>query len=418
MNEEREVIEVKEPTDKKSKKKLVIRIVCFAVAVIVAVGAITYGVVMLGHMDEGYTTVEADVIDSTLIYQGNIVFQYYFTGSSDEMKKVLRELKNRYGVALSRVYRLIDAEVEYDGYNNIKTINKNPGTAVKVGDELYEVLKDAYEKTLLKKGYNMFAGALYREWNSILVLEDPYEFDPLNNETEKNRIEKISEQVNDLDNFELEFDDQAKTVKLTLSGKYRAFVNDFELTEAPVIDLNLLHDAYEIQLIADDLEEKGYNNGYFESANGLVLSLSGHDTGAQYYFLAYYNGGITAAAISDMKKKSAVSQFRAFPYNASEHYFHTVEKDGKTYRRNPYLPSDGVFSDVIMSSYILAENSPLADVCFYNIMLSYLKTAEDVAAAVNGLDVSVAYILQSDSTNKLYMNKAAEKTFTLPTSTD
>ena len=397
----------------KERKYLPLRIVGFVLAVIIAVVAITYGVVMIGHKDEGYSKVDADVIDNTLIYQDNIDFRYYFTGSSDEIKTALNELRNRYGVALSRVYRLLDADKEYDGYNNIKTVNVNAGTAVKVGSELYETLKDAYAKTVEKSGYNMFAGALYRKWNSILILDDPLEFDPLYNENEKNRIEKISEAVNDLDNFGLEFDDSAMTVKLTVSGNYRAFVNEYELTDAPIIDLNLLHDAYEIQLIAADLEEKGYKDGFFSSDNGLMMSLSEHDRGLLYDFTLYDNGNIMPAATAGMKKGSVVSKTRAYAEKSREYFYYTADLDGVTYRRNPYVPSDGVFSDVVMSSYIYSDTSSLADVCYESIKIVSKKTAEEVSELVNSMKNPAAYTLQSDTKPKLYTNSSAAEYYTV-----
>ena len=392
-----------------STKHLPLRIAAFAIAVIAAVGFITYGIVMIGHKSEGYETVEPDAIDSTVIYSGNLQLNYYFTGNSDEIKHKLNELKNRYGIVINRAYKLLDSRTEYDDFNNIHTINTSIGTAVKVIPELYDVLYDAYAKTLEQKGFNMFAGALYREWNSILVLDEPLEYDPLNNENEAERIKEISARVNDLNNFELIFDKDAQTVKLVVSGNYKAFVNEYELADAPIIDLNLLYDAYELKIISESLEKDGFDNGYFTSTNGLSLSLSAHDNEAVYDFLYVDDGTLSSAANAKMTKGSAMSRFRTNTASEKEYFYYTVEKDGKTYLRNPFITADGEFNDVILSSYTLSDTRSVVDVCYANIVLHAKKTAADAAAeAENMSGICVAYILQADEKPVLYTNKAAD----------
>ena len=403
-------VKEKKEEEGSSKKKLVLRIIGFAVALTVAVAAFTYGVVMIGHKDAGYNTVEADLVDSTLVNHGNLKFEYYFTGSSSEIKRALNGLRNRYGVALNRAFKMLDSETEYDGFNNIATVNVNNGAAVTVNQELYNVLFDAYTKTKENKGYNMFAGALYKEWNSILILEDPLEYDPLFNEAEAKRLQKIAETVNDLDNFELVFNSEAKSVKLSVSGNYKAFVSEYELTDAPIIDLNLLYDAYELTLIADVLNGEGYTNGYFTTASGLSLSLDEHDNEAVYDFLYLdENGTLSSAANAKMTKCSVMSRFCVLPYKENEYYYYTAVKDGKTYNRNPYYTADGEFSGIIKSSYAISDKRSAADVCYANIVLFAAKTPEDAAKAIESFtDISAAYILQNDDKPTFYTNKAAE----------
>ncbi len=394
--------------EEKSKKYLPLRIAAFVVAVIAAVGFLTYGIVMIGHKDEGYQTVEPDAVDDTVVYSGNLKFEYYFTGSSSEIKRSMNELRQKYGIAVNRIVKLFDADTEYDDFNNIHTVNTNIGKAVRVNTELYAVLEDAYAKTKENRGYNMFAGALYKEWNSILVLEDPAEYDPLNNKKEAERIKNISEMVNDLNNFELVFDKDAQTVKLVVSGKYKAFSNENELSDAPIIDLNLLYEAYEIKTVSESLGTDGYKNGYFTSSGGLSVSLSENDHDAVYDLLFYNNGAVQSAANAKMTKGSVLSQFRAFAYNDKEYYYYTVEMNGKTYRRNPFLTAGGEFNDVIMSSYVLSDSLSVVDTCYANIVLHAQKTAADVASEAEKLNAAVAYILQNDAKPTLYMNKAAE----------
>ena len=110
-----------------------------------------------------------------------------------------------------------------------------------------------------------------------------------------------------------------------------------------------------------------------------------------------------------MTKGSAVSQFRAFPLEDNEYFYYTVENGGKTYKRNPYVTSDGEFKDVILSSYTLSDTRSVVDVCYANIVLHAEKTAAGVAAETEDMSgICAAYILQADEKPVLYTNKAAD----------
>ena len=209
---------------KTNKKHLILRIIGFALASLIAVGAITYGVIMLSHKDEGYQEIEPYMLDDSTSPPDNVKFNYYFTGKSNEIRQYMNVVKDDYSVAFNRIYKQLDPYNVYSAIVNINTLNKNTGKKTEVSEELYGVLKDAYEKTEKCEGYNMFAGALYYEWNSIIILEEPYEADPLLNESEKERLSRISEQVNDLSNFTLIFDDSAKTVTFDVSEEYKKFI--------------------------------------------------------------------------------------------------------------------------------------------------------------------------------------------------
>ena len=396
-----------------SEKHIPLRIVGFVLAVIVLIASFTYFFVMLGHKSEGYNDVEPELSNDTLVYYENIRFRYYFTGRSNDIKRQLKELRAEYTRALNRSYKLLDASVEYDQFNNIKTVNKSLGKKVVCSSELYATLKDAYARTLQNKGYNMFAGALYSEWNGVIILEDPLEYDPLFNEKEKTRLEAISEAVNDPGSFTLEFDDNDSSVKLSVSEKYASFVEEYELQDAPVIDLNLLHDAYELKLIADEIGGKGWVNGFFEMTSGLTLSLPEHETDVLIEYNSMFDGVENAAATVKMTKGSASSRFRSYAATEPEYRYYTAVKDGETYRRNPNITSSGTLNDVLASSFAFSSSASVVDVCYANIVLYAQTGAGDAAAAANAMTgVSAAYTLQADLEKTFYANAEAQKDLT------
>lgn len=309
-----------------SEKYVGLRLALFIVAFTVAIVAFSYGVSRIIHRDEGYYDISAGKNQETPMYSVGFHLKYYFTGESAEIRNGIKQLGDVYSQALLRSYKLLDAENIYDGYSNIATLNRSIGEEVNVGKELYEVLADAVEKTREGKGYNLFAGALFEEWNAILSLEEAeaIEFDPSVNEKTAERIARLAEMTSNLDYFDIEFlDDEKYTVKFTVSDEYLNFLRENEYGTR-VLDTNLLADAYRLRIICSTLEENGYKNGYAYTASGLTVSLSEHEGGeyCMYGFNEGYSPEIIASAA--VKRGSAASFLRSFPlYDGEIMYYET-----------------------------------------------------------------------------------------------
>lgn len=260
-----------------SDKHIGLKVVLFIVFLVIAVSAFSYGVTLIGKKESGYQSISVSSSSQgseVATFAKEISFSHYFEGTSNFIKKEVRTLQKVYTSILYDVCRQLDAENTYEGAVSLGALNSNLGVAVSVSPELYAVLKDAYSRTLEKKNFNMFAGALYAEWKSILILDDASEFDPLNNEYMTYRIGEIAKEVSDLSNFTLEFlDDSTCTVLFDVSEHYLAFSSEFELSSV-VLDLNLMTNAYKLYLLAQELEALGYKNGYLVSNDGLVVTLS------------------------------------------------------------------------------------------------------------------------------------------------
>ena len=254
-----------------TKKNLWIRAIAFVLVGLIAIGAFVLTFLNLGGYEEGYNQVKGSTNKDVPLYETGISFYYYLSGSNMDMKQTMNYLKAEYTNVLSRLYVLIDSKHDYLGYTNIYTLNNNLGTEYQVSEELYDILYDAYERTLENDGYNMFAGALYSEWYEILILSEFEEFDPLNNDKENERIKKIQEMVSDLSNFELKFrNDGNKYVTFNCSKEYLDFIKEYELESFPIIDLNLLSDAYKIEYLSSHFKKIGFTDGYITSSSGLI----------------------------------------------------------------------------------------------------------------------------------------------------
>ena len=375
-----------------SEKHVGLRIAVTAVAFVIAVVAFTWGVLSIGRKEPGYQTIEAKVDAEAITYNNAVLYRYWFDGKSNEIKGGVRSLVLVYTPILSAAYKQLDHQNTYLGQVSIGAINQNMGKVVTVSPELYAVLKDAYAKTLEGKGFNMFAGALYAEWKSIQILEDPEEFDPINNEDEAERLHAIAAVVSDLSNFNLEFlDDSTCSLRFSTASAYEEFCKEYEIT-AYALDLNNLKDAYMLSWIGEDLVGAGYSIGHLTTPEGLALNTSPRGS-LTFDMHTWESGKDTVYASVELDGVFSAASFTAysmgsdFGYNLDNHFRHLFF-DVRT----------GDFTDVLMSATIISRDTDIVENAYQAIILNTLKTEQEVAAYAAELEKAgkmVSYVFQS-----------------------
>ena len=382
-----------------SEKHVKLRVVLVAVFFVIAVTAITIGVVNIGKKTPGYQTIEAKVDADSLFANREVVFKYWFDGKSNQIKRSVRALEEEYTSFFIGYYKQLDHRNSYTGLVSIGSVNNNPGSEMSVSAELYQVLKDAYARTLEKKGYNMFAGALYDEWQSILILDDPYYFDPAVTKFQADRIKAIADTVSDLGNFSLEFlDDEKHIVRFSVSEKYRQFCTDYEIT-APALDLNILRNAYLISITAARLADAGYTEGYLATGEGLVLNMR-KTSSLGYEMHTLEKGNDTVDATLDVEGAFSGSTITAFGMGSPYHYVLTETENGPLYRNRYFNVQTGTFSDVLMTLTVISPSLDIVDTACLAIELNNLGTeaaVRDRAASLEKSGTIVSYLLQSES---------------------
>lgn len=368
-----------------SEKHVGLRVVFFVVAVVVAVGAFSYGISALGAKQSGYQLIEASADSDAPFYNREISFGYYLEGSSGAIKKATKELVGVYTPILAAAYKQLDSSVEYAGAVSIGALNNHLGEEVGVSAELYDVLKDAYARTLERRNFNMFAGALYAEWKSVLILDDPAGFDPLTNEDMAARFADIAEQVSNLDNFSLEFlDDERHIVRFSVSDGYAAFCKEMEI-EAGALDLNLLANAYRLEMIASALEGLGFTDGYLLSQDGLAITLSGCRQ-QSYALYGKEDGSIVERGSFVVEGRSSKAFMAAFPLGSYSGSYYSVV-DGRL-RHLFFDTSTGGIHDVVMACTLVSldwKEGGLVDDMAYLVDMCALSSKDSVIEAIVSL---------------------------------
>ena len=256
------------------KPKKVIRLVLFLFAAALAVFSFTYGVKMIGHKDPGWQTIEADVQKGPVTYTAGLTLQYWAEGSGAEIRDLTERVKKVYSDSLYRNVELLDARNTYEDSVNLASLNEQEGRKVTVSKTLARVLAKALEKTEENAGYSVFAGALNGEWQTLLYLENPQDFDPAVNGDQADRIARLTELINTPETFSLEISEKGEEAEICLrvSPAYQKAIEEMEIS-APVLDLGVLRDAVLIDLVAEDLRGAGFTEGVLFSKSGLSMLL-------------------------------------------------------------------------------------------------------------------------------------------------
>ncbi len=389
-----------------SDKHVPLRIAAFALAFILAVSAFAFGVAGLGHKNAGYYNITPSPNDEAPLYAANVSLRCWFDGESEGIKASLARIQPVYDAALLESCKLLDARSEYLGVNNVASLNAKIGEPLSLDPRLYEILLDAYAKTQEGRGYNLFAGPLYAEWTTLLYLEDPAAFDPLNDPEEAARLEKLCALAGDLSLYRLSVvDEESHTLRFDVEESVLRELEAMEI-DAPILDLNLLHDAYRLELAAQALEEAGFHSGYLSSDSGLSLSLSEMKTG-EFRLYAFDGENAEPAAAVIAEGGTAASQFHVFPYSdEAVGYYAVTDESGTLHFRHPYLPADGVYREKLQSSLVVDLSGNLVNACYRNLCLNSMDTQRESRQLASKLDCPVVFTVP-DGGKTVYVNAAS-----------
>lgn len=376
------------------EKKNILRLAGFLLALIVAVTAFTLGVLQWGHRESGYYDVGYTAEGAAVLYGSGAHMLYYAQGSSSAIRQSLNGVQKAFTDALLYAYRLLDAGQTYEGIANVAALNRALGQPLQVGEDLYAVLADARERTDRGEGYSLFAGALYGEWTALRYLEEPEAADPLMNADEAERLAAIKDMISRTELFHLELT-APDTAALYVSPEYLAFAAEQEL-ETPVLDLNLLHDAYMLSLTARELKKQGVTKGYLYTDSGCSLWLEQQDSRYELYGLA--EGEPAAIGTVAWPSPSAFCQFTAFSVQAERYGYYSVSDGTAAHLRHPMISTrTGSPENVLLSAALAGGEEQLVELAYTLAAACMQPDAEGVCACLDALPDGIfsAYTLQA-----------------------
>ncbi len=261
------------------ERKNRIRLVMFILAILIAVGSFTTWAIKLGHRESGYQTIVYENTHADVLYRTGISMIYWAEGNAADIRTLSNTVQRIYSDSLYRNFIQLDSTDVYEETENIAALNRRPGEEILIPDRLAGVLRDALEKTDADEGYSVYAGALYDEWERLLYLDEPQGADPANSPEEAERIARIAGAVRPENGIRLTLrkGDGGTAACLTVPDEYRHLAEELEIS-APVLDLNLLRDAYLMDMVAEDMKAAGYLDFVLFSKSGLALTARAKET--------------------------------------------------------------------------------------------------------------------------------------------
>lgn len=311
---------------------------------------------------EQYKKYYIDVFDTATQFIG-------YADSEEEFTERSEILKNE----LSRYHKLYDIYNNYEGINNLKTINSNAGIApVKVDQEIIDLLKfsiDLYEKT--DGEINIAMGSVLTIWHNYRTwgINSPESATLPSMESLQNAAEHTN--INDII-----IDEEASTVYLA----------DPEMS----LDVGSIGKGYAVQRVAEYARELGYdslviNCGGNVAAIGTKADNNNWIFGIQNPDLEAENTVLKRVSIADRCLVTSGDYQRYYTVDGVE-YCHIIDPD-------TLMPAD-----YYKSVSIIANDSGLADALStalfnmpYEEGLALINNIEDAEAIWVFEDGSIKY---------------------------
>lgn len=326
----------KEPTEVEvSEKNVGLRITFAAVFLVIGLIALGFFLIQLLGEDAGWQTIELS--DKSFVTADEIVLNYDLGQGELSATAEKRELQKAYTAALSRVYKLFDARVAYEGLVNVNHINRHPGKILTVDPDLYAAfaLLESYGDR------SVYLAPIQAQYRNLFSCTDDItaaSLDPRKNEEAKALVSELAAFASDPAAIRIELLG-SNQLRLTVSETYLAYAKEHEIET--VVDFSRLMNAFVVDAVADELMAKGYTRGYLSSYDGYTRYLDAESNSYTVHVYDRVDKTVYPAAQLECVNVGALVQMRDYPlrnYDAGDYYGYA---DGSYASR--YLGMDGLY---------------------------------------------------------------------------
>jgi len=296
-----------------------------------------------------------------------IIMVTAFTKSDEEFTEMIEYITQRY-TELNAMYDIYN---DYEGVNNIKTINDNAGIApVKVSKEIIDLLEfsiECYEK--LGGKMNVAMGSVLKIWHNFREADEHIVPD----------TDTLTARAEHTDIHAIEIDRDAMTV----------YINDPEVS----LDVGAVAKGYATEIVVDELSEK--YESFLISAGGNVKSHGQPMDGER----ERWGVAVQNPAVDENYTMIGGSMDTAFiggdmSVVCSGGYQRYVVVDGRRYH-HLIDPTTLYPEEVYQGVAVFCEDSGLADALSTTIFLS---TPEEAIDLINSIDGAECILVEIDGT--------------------
>lgn len=266
-------------------------------------------------------------------------------------------------------HELYDIYNNYDGINNVKTINDNAGIApVKVDQKIIDLLKFSREAHTMSKGKkNIALGAVLQVWHDY---RETGTNDPDNAKVPPMELLKEKAQHTDINNIII--DEEASTV----------YLSDPEMS----IDVGAVAKGYATERVAQYMIEQGYTS-LLLSVGGNVRAIGSRDEKDKAW-----NVGIQNPDVESEEQYLMITELENLSLVTSGDYERYFTVDGVRYH-HIIDPDTLMPSNYFTAVSIITEDSGLADALSATI---FNMPLEEGQALIESLDDTEALWVNKD----------------------
>ena len=294
-----------ELTDKNRKRRLI------AAAFFLAIGAVAlaYGFSLLVAGDSGWREIKTN--SSQPDVSGEFVFLYNIGASGAAAGPENRALSNLYSEACRTAYQLFTADEEFEGMNNVASINSHPNEELEVDPVLY----NAFARMAEYDRRELYLGPVYNVYDDIfLAADDAYarEFDPYLDDTAASFYAVLASYAGNPDMIDLELLGGSR-LRLKVSDEYLAYARENELER--FIDFSWMKNAFVTDYLAETMLSHGYTLGAISSYDGFSRSLTAGGISYSQNIYDRVDQEIRRAAVMTYTAPTAIVSLRSYPAN-------------------------------------------------------------------------------------------------------
>ena len=236
-----------------SNKHIKLRVALTISFFVIAIVAIIIGISSIGDKDPGVYEVTPKIHDDYPNYGNG--FKGVFDFTEGDTKLLYKQYEEEMSKSLQMSYALFDETKVYTSYNSISSLALHPNEEMTLSDITYSTLEDALAKTNESKNYSIYSAPIYAYWDWLYSLDEENRElnDPKNNPISMELLNKLVGFCNGGDiQLNLLGDNKAK---LVVSQEYLNFREQENIT-APLVSLNVLKDAYRMELLVKAFKDK------------------------------------------------------------------------------------------------------------------------------------------------------------------
>lgn len=299
-----------------SEKNRTVRWVLIAILLVVAVVAITTGLLSVLRAPAGWQTVTAN--SSALNCSEEFVLQYEYGAGEATATAERKALEQLYGKAAENAWKLFFYEAGASELTGIYAINQHPNEEISVDSGLYRAL----EQIVNSGSRALYLAPVYAKYDQVFNSESESlarEYDPGQNPEQRAYVQAFADFVQDPKAIQLVLGGDNK-VMLQVSQEYLTFARENEVRS--LVDFGWLRNAFIADYIAAMLIDNGFTNGYIASADGFTRNLDKRATAYRVNLFNKNENNVDLAAVMAYTGARSLVNLRSYPmYDVEKRYY-------------------------------------------------------------------------------------------------